>query len=72
MRAAAPKGSTGKVYGFVYSGLDAGSALAPLAFGYLLDHGQGASVFYGASIAWIATIGTIYLMKSSAGTQART
>ena len=73
VRAAAPKGSTGKVYGFVYSGLDAGSALAPLAFGYLLDHGQGASVFYGASIAWIATIGTIYLMKSSAtGTHGRT
>jgi MFS family permease len=67
VRAAAPKGSTGKVYGFVYSGLDAGSALAPLAFGYLLDHGQGAGVFYGASIAWIATIATIYLMKNPPG-----
>jgi MFS family permease len=71
VRAAAPKGSTGKVYGFVYSGLDAGSALAPLAFGYLLDHGQGAGVFYGASIAWLVTIGTIYLMKSSAVVQSK-
>jgi len=71
VRAAAPKGSTGKVYGFVYSGLDAGSALAPLAFGYLLDHGQGAGVFYGASIAWLVTIGTIYLMKSSAVVQGK-
>jgi MFS family permease len=65
VRAAAPKGSTGKVYGFVYSGLDAGSACAPLLFGYLLDHGNGAWVFYGAALAWLATIGTIYLMKSS-------
>jgi hypothetical protein len=47
------------------------SALAPLAFGYLLDHGQGAGVFYGASMAWLVTIGTIYLMKSSAVVQGK-
>jgi FSR family fosmidomycin resistance protein-like MFS transporter len=71
VRAAAPKGSTGKVYGFVYSGLDAGSACAPLLFGYLLDHGNGVGVFYGACVAWLATIGTIYLMKSSAASAGR-
>jgi MFS family permease len=72
VRAAAPRGSTGKVYGFVYSGLDAGSAIAPLVFGRLLDHGQGAGVFYGASLAWLATIATIYLMKTSSARRAST
>ncbi len=65
VRAAAPKGSTGKVYGFVYSGLDAGSAVAPLMFGALLDHGNPAGVIFGATAAWLASIVTIYLMKSS-------
>ena len=37
VRAAAPKGSTGRVYGVVYSGLDIGLAIAPLIFGLLMD-----------------------------------
>ena len=32
--------SFGRVYGFVYSGLDAGQALSPLVFGPLLDAGR--------------------------------
>jgi MFS family permease len=32
-------GSTGKVYGFVYSGLDVGSMVTPVYFGWLLDGG---------------------------------
>jgi MFS transporter, FSR family, fosmidomycin resistance protein len=46
VRAATPAGSTGKVYGFVYSGLDVGSIAAPVAFGWLLDRGEPAAVFY--------------------------
>ena len=42
VRAATPPGASGKVYGFVYSGLDLGSSLTPLAFGWLLDHGEPA------------------------------
>jgi FSR family fosmidomycin resistance protein-like MFS transporter len=34
------KGSFGRVYGFVYSGLDTGQALSPLLFGPLLDAGR--------------------------------
>jgi MFS family permease len=34
------KSSFGRVYGFVYSGLDAGQALSPLFFGPLLDAGR--------------------------------
>lgn len=40
VRSATPKGATGRVFGFVYSGLDAGGALAPVTVGILLDHGQ--------------------------------
>jgi MFS family permease len=46
VRAATPAGATGKVYGFVYSGLDAGSIAAPVVFGWLLDRGAPAGVFY--------------------------
>ncbi|HWI82033.1 MFS transporter [Ramlibacter sp.] len=40
-----PENATGRVYGVVYSGLDIGQALAPLAFGRLIDHGQYAGVW---------------------------
>jgi len=46
VRASTPPGSTGKVYGFVYSGLDVGSMVTPVIFGLLLDRGQPAAVFY--------------------------
>ncbi|MFN0003562.1 MAG: MFS transporter [Burkholderiaceae bacterium] len=38
IRNATPKGATGRVYGVVYSGLDAGFAVAPTLFGYFMDH----------------------------------
>ena len=34
------RSSFGRVYGFVYSGLDAGQALSPLVFGPVLDAGR--------------------------------
>lgn len=46
VRASTPAGATGKVYGFVYSGLDVGSMLTPIVFGWLIDRGQPSAVFY--------------------------
>jgi len=46
VRASTPAGATGRVYGFVYSGLDVGSMVTPVIFGLLLDRGQPAAVFY--------------------------
>src|SRR5204863_3098090 len=46
VRATTPPGSTGKVYGFVYSGLDVGSMMTPVYFGWLLDGGRPSIVFY--------------------------
>jgi MFS family permease len=42
-----PENATGRVYGVVYSGLDIGQALAPLAFGALMDHQQYRGVWLG-------------------------
>jgi MFS transporter, FSR family, fosmidomycin resistance protein len=40
----------GRVYGFVYSGLDLGLAAAPLVFGLLMDTGQHREVLYGVAL----------------------
>ena len=40
----------GRVYGFVYSGLDAGLALAPLVFGRFMDSGKFSEVLIGIAI----------------------
>lgn len=45
-----PEGSTGRVYGIVYSGLDIGQALSPLLFGMLLDQGRFSAVLLGLAV----------------------
>jgi MFS transporter, FSR family, fosmidomycin resistance protein len=50
IKKATPKGATGRVYGTVYSGLDAGFALSPLLFGLFMDRGMYASTLVGASL----------------------
>jgi MFS family permease len=45
VKQAAPENATGRVYGVVYSGLDTGMALAPLLYGFLLDHHRPAAVW---------------------------
>ncbi len=38
VRRVTPKGALGSVYGLVYSGMDVGSALGPVMYGFMLDH----------------------------------
>ncbi len=45
VRAITPPGATGKVFGFVSSGLNLGGALAPVMFGLIVDHGAPRLVF---------------------------
>ena len=40
----------GRIYGFVYSGLDSGLAVSPLVFGQFMDSGHYASVLIGIAI----------------------
>ncbi|HMB33321.1 MAG TPA: MFS transporter, partial [Methylomirabilota bacterium] len=58
VRAATPPGASGKVYGFVYSGLDLGSCLTPLLFGWFLDHGEPRMVFVTSATFMLLTIAT--------------
>ncbi len=59
VRSTTPPGATGKVYGFVYSGLDVGSMLTPVYFGWLLDSGRASVVFFSVVVSLVLTIGTV-------------
>jgi MFS family permease len=63
VRGATAKGATGRVYGFVYSGLDTGSALAPVMLGWLLDHGHAYGVFLFISVALLLGVGTVIQVR---------
>jgi MFS family permease len=73
VRGATPKGVTGRVYGFVYSGLDTGSAIAPVMLGWFLDHGQASSVFLFIGVALLLGVGTVMQVRqrSAAAAPAR-
>jgi len=45
-----PEGSTGRVYGIVYSGLDTGQAIAPVLFGVLMDQHRYQAVWAGIAV----------------------
>ena len=55
----------GRVYGFVYSGLDVGFAIAPLVFGPMMDHGHysaalvGVALLLGAAILTALSVGVL-------------
>ncbi|MDH4324271.1 MAG: MFS transporter [Betaproteobacteria bacterium] len=66
VRAAAPAGATGKVYGFVYSGLDVGAIAAPVLFGWLLDRGAASAVFYAVVVALAVSIVTVMRLPARA------
>lgn len=50
IKRATPAGATGRVYGMVYSGLDVGFAIAPVAFGMLMDRGLYSLTFFAAAM----------------------
>ena len=66
VRAATPAGASGKVFGFVYSGLDLGSSITPLAFGLLLDRGEPRVIFLAVAMLMLATIVTVVQVRRSA------
>jgi FSR family fosmidomycin resistance protein-like MFS transporter len=65
IRNAAPKNAIGRVYGFVYSGLDVGMAIAPLLFGALMDAGRPALVFIFIGLFQMTAILTAVGIRSS-------
>jgi MFS family permease len=63
VRAATPLGATGKVYGFVYSGLDLGGSLSPLLFGWMLDRHLPQWVFGTAALFMLVTVATVLTLR---------
>ena len=63
-------GAFGRVYGFVYSGIDAGLALAPLVFGPMMDAGQPTHVLWGVAtlqvLAIVAALSVGFRARSAA------
>ena len=55
VRAAAPEGASGRAFGLVTSGLNAGGIVAPPLFGALIDAGQPAAIFLLAGAMMLAT-----------------
>jgi len=72
VKRASPPGATGRVYGTVYSGLDAGFALGAPVFGWMLDHGQPQSVFSGAAAALMLGVACAGLVGWRMRSQVRT
>lgn len=66
VRAATPAGATGKVFGFVYSGLDLGGALGPLLFGWLMDGGNFRGVFIAIAAMYLCGILSVLQLKRGA------
>ena len=57
-------GAFGRIYGFVYSGIDTGLALAPLAFGILMDAGRPGLVLWGVALLQTLAIFAALLVGS--------
>jgi MFS family permease len=68
VRNAAPRGSVGKVFGFVTSGMNVGGAVAPLLFGWILDQGNTPWIFYSAAIAMMLALCAALLARSGTAT----
>ena len=59
IRAVTPPGEMGKVFGFVSTGFNIGGIIAPLVFGYILDHAAPSYVFWTAGAVALATVCTV-------------
>lgn len=66
IRTATPSGSSGRVYGIVYSGIDLGAALSPLIFGIFLDIGLPKFLFIGVAFLQLMIILTGFKVSAIA------
>lgn len=65
VRNATPPGASGKVFGFVYSGLDVGSLLGPPLFGYLMDLHLPAMIFWIAVVLYVVNAGMVLTIRQT-------
>ena len=65
VRNATPPGASGKVFGFVYSGLDVGSLVGPPLFGYLMDLHLPAAIFWIAVVLYVINAGMVLTIRQT-------
>ena len=63
VRASTPPGAAGRVFGFVYSGLDVGAFATPVFYGLLLDRALPHAVFYTVFAFTFAAMLTVLLLR---------
>lgn len=64
VRALAPKGQMGTLYGFTSSGLSLGNAITPLIYGWLMDVGNPRWIFYTSAILMLCALATYVEARS--------
>ena len=67
VRAATPRGAFGRVFGFVSSGFNIGSMIAPMVYGMFMDHGQPRTLFLFSAACSILSITTVVFSVSRRG-----
>lgn len=65
VRGATPPGASGKVFGFVYSGLDVGSFVGPPLFGHLMDLHMPAAIFWIAVSLYVVNAFMVMTIRQS-------
>jgi MFS family permease len=65
VRNATPAGASGKVFGFVYSGLDVGSFLAPPVFGFLMTAGLPSIIFWVAVGLYLVNAALVMVIRQT-------
>ncbi|MBK18829.1 MAG: hypothetical protein CMM52_08335 [Rhodospirillaceae bacterium] len=63
VRASTPKGASGRVFGFVYGGLDTGAAITPAIYGWFVDLGRPDWVFTSSGI--LMTIAALIIFTTA-------
>ena len=71
IRRSTPPGATGRVYGVVYSGLDAGIAVSPVVFGRMLDQGAVTEVYYAVAGCLFLAVVTAWRVAANAAATAQ-
>ena len=66
IRNAAPRGATGKVFGFVFSGSSIGGGIAPVVYGFMLDMGKPSWIFYTSAVFMILCMIVVLLSGRAA------
>ena len=69
IRTAAPRGATGKVFGFVFSGQSFGGGIAPVVYGFMLDIGNPSWIFYTSAAFMILCMIVVLLSGRAAGAE---